>query len=95
MFIGIAEVELYIPYAGSLKEKRRVLKKIIDNTKNKFPVSIAEVDCENLWQRSVVGISMVSNDKNFIEKVLQKISFFIDQMGICEIISFKKEIFNW
>lgn len=95
MFVGIAELELHIPYAQSLKEKRRVLKKVVDNLRNKFPVSVAEVDYNDMWQHAIIGVSLVSSDKLFIERIFQKVTVFIDEMNICEIISFKKEIFSW
>lgn len=95
MFIGVAEIELYIPQSHSLKEKRRVLKKIVDNMKNKFPVSVAEIDGNDLWQKAVIGVSMVSGDKIVIDRIFQKMSVFIDEMNVCEIITINKEIFSW
>jgi len=95
MFVGIGEIELHIPYAQSLKEKRRVVKSVVDNMRNKFPVSVAEVASNDLWQHAVLGVSLVSADKLFVERVFQRLTVFIDEMGICEIISFKKEIFSW
>lgn len=95
MFIGVSELELLISHSHSLKEKRRVLKKVVDNLKNTFPVSVAEIDNNDLWQRATIGISIVSRDKVVIDRVFQKIPVFIDEMNICEIIRIDKEIFNW
>lgn len=95
MFVGIATIEIYIPEVHSLKEKRRVLKKIIDNVKNNFPISIAEVEGHDLWQKAVVGLAMVSGDRVVIDKIFQKIGIFIEELNLCEITSFDKEIFSW
>lgn len=95
MFVGVAEVEIHIPYAQSLKEKRRVLKKISDNVRNKFPVSVAEIESRDSWQHAVIGVSIVSGDKTVIDSIFQRMSVFIDEMNICEIIAFNKEIFSW
>ena len=95
MFVGVAEVEMFFSYSGSLKEKRRALRKLIDNLKNNFPVSVSEVDMQDLWQKAVIGISTVSSDKVVIDRVFEKVEDFIERLNICEIITFRKEIFSW
>jgi uncharacterized protein YlxP (DUF503 family) len=50
-----------------------VIKSLIDRIKNKFNVSVAEVDAQNLWQRSVIGISLVANETVIINKSFEKI----------------------
>ena len=70
-------LDLHIPSAGSLKEKRLIIKSIIDRIQSKFNVSVAEVDANNLWQRSVIGIALVSNETVMINKVFEKIKNLI------------------
>ena len=62
MIVGLLTLDLHIPAANSLKSKRMVIKSLIEKIKNKFNVSVAEVDAQNLWQRSVIGIAYVSNE---------------------------------
>ncbi len=95
MFIGIIKIEIFISYAQSLKEKRQVIKKIVDNVRNKFSVSVAEVDKGDLWQRSTIGISLVSGDKRFLESLLDKIVYYIETNFDCTIIETDKEIISW
>ncbi|MEW6600519.1 MAG: DUF503 domain-containing protein [Nitrospirota bacterium] len=73
MIVGLLTLDLHIPEAHSLKEKRFVIKSLVDRIKNKFNVSVAEVDANDLWQRSVIGIAMVSNETQFINKVFENI----------------------
>lgn len=73
MIVGLLTLDLHIPEANSLKTKRMVIKSLIDRIKNKFNVSISEVDAQNLWQRSVIGIAMVANETLIINKVFEKI----------------------
>jgi len=73
MIVGLLTLDLHIPSAGSLKEKRLIIKSIIDRIKSKFNVSVAEVDANNLWQRSVIGIALVSNETVMINRVFEKI----------------------
>ena len=67
--IGIQTLELYIPASNSLKTKRRVLKSFKDRIKHKFNVSISEIAEHDKWQRALLGVAMISNDKALIEKV--------------------------
>ena len=66
MIVGLLTLDLHIPEANSLKSKRRVIKSLIEKIKNKFNVSISEVDAQNLWQRSVIGIAYVSNETHLL-----------------------------
>ena len=73
MIVGLLTLDLHIPEANSLKSKRMVIKSLTDRIKNKFNVSVAEVDANNLWQRSVIGIAYVANETLIINKVFEKI----------------------
>jgi len=84
--LGFYQLEIYIPSALSLKEKRFVLKSIKDRIRNKFNVSIAELGENDKWQRSLLGIAMVSNDSPLIESSFNKILNLIDNDGRVEVI---------
>jgi len=58
MVVGLASIEIHIPECGSLKRKRQFLRGIKDRVKNRFNVSIAEVDHNDLWQRTTLGVSV-------------------------------------
>jgi uncharacterized protein len=66
--IVYAEVEFMIQTAHSLKEKRAVLQKMITRTKQKFNVSIAEIDHQNVWQRTRLALVAVSSSKDSAER---------------------------
>jgi uncharacterized protein YlxP (DUF503 family) len=66
-------LELRLENSHSLKEKRHVVKALRDRLHNKFNVSVAEIDCQDLWQRAVVAAVTVSSDKVHAEKVLQSV----------------------
>ncbi len=73
MIVGLLTLDLHIPEANSLKSKRLIVKSLIDRIKNKFNVSVAEVDAHNLWQRCIIGIAFVSNETVMINRVFEKI----------------------
>lgn len=92
MIVGLLTLDLHIPEANSLKTKRMVIKSLIDRTKNKFNVSVAEVDAQNLWQRSVIGISMVANETVIINKVFEKIRTLVLDTHSVELIDSTMEM---
>src|SRR5207247_11298621 len=71
--IGVLTLELRLENSHSLKDKRHVVKSLRDRLRNKFNVSVAEIDCQDLWQRAVVAAVTVSSDKVHAERVLQSV----------------------
>ena len=90
MVVGVLRLTLYIPGASSLKDKRQVLRKVIDRLRSRFNVSVAEVGDNDIWQRAVVGITAVANDHSFVNEVLDKCVRDTDQ--IAQIINREMEI---
>lgn len=93
MIVGTCQIEMLIYEANSLKEKRHVIKSIIERIKSRFNASVAEVDYMDLWNRSVIGVSVVSNSKTLCESSIAKIIDFIDNDERVEIINHIMEVF--
>ena len=92
MIVGLLTLDLHIPEANSLKSKRMVIRSLIERIKNKFNVSIAEVDAQNLWQRSIIGIAYVSNETVMINRVFEKIRTQINNTHSVELINSEMEM---
>ncbi|KGR80312.1 DUF503 domain-containing protein [Ureibacillus manganicus] len=75
--IVYAEVEFMIQTAHSLKEKRAVLQRMITRTKQKFNVSIAEIDHQNVWQRTRIALVAVSSSKESAEREINHALHFL------------------
>ena len=75
MFVLCAELTFYIPQATSLKDKRQVRRSIIEKTRHKFNVSVAEVDTQDILQTLTIGIAVVSGDaahsRNSIDEIIR------------------------
>jgi hypothetical protein len=71
--IGVLTLELRIEHAHSLKEKRHVVKGLKDRLRNKFNVSVAEIDDMDLHNSAVMAVAAVSSSRPFAEKVLQAV----------------------
>ena len=92
MRLGILKIELYINGSNSLKEKRMVLRHLKDRIRRDFNVSISEIDNHDKWQRSTMAIAYVSNDKNHVDKVLNKVRDFFDKNRHVIVSDIKMEI---
>jgi uncharacterized protein len=91
--VGICKVKLRLPDNLSLKGKRQIVKSLTARLKNKFDVSVAEVEDNDLWQLSTIGICFVSNDKRFTNEVLSKtVDFVAGSQGDFEMIDYEIEI---
>jgi uncharacterized protein len=73
MAVGLLTLELHLAEAQSLKDKRRVLRRLKDRLRQNFNVAVAELDFEDTWQRSVVGVVTLSNEEQHVEEALQKV----------------------
>lgn len=73
MHLGTLIVVIHLHDTQSLKDKRQIIKSLIETTRQKFNISIAEVDNLDMWGRATVGIACVANDKQFVNKVLDKV----------------------
>jgi uncharacterized protein YlxP (DUF503 family) len=71
--VGVLTLELRLENSHSLKDKRHVVESLKQRLRNKFNVSVAEIDHQDLWQRSAVAAVTVSSDHVHAEKVLRSV----------------------
>lgn len=91
MVVLVAEVQLFIPEAQSLKQKRQVLTSIKERLHNRFNLSVAEIDHTELWQRTTIAMAMVSNEGRHADEVLAKAVRFIESEGRVQMIDYSLE----
>jgi uncharacterized protein YlxP (DUF503 family) len=72
--IALLTLDIHIPHAHSLKEKRMIVRSLKDRLRAKFNVSVSEVDHQDLWQRAQVSVVTVGSDESFLQKILQEAS---------------------
>lgn len=72
MHIGLLQLDLHIPYAHSLKEKRMAIRRLKDRLRNRFNVSVSELDHQELWQRAGVGIVSIGPNHAYLEQQLNR-----------------------
>jgi uncharacterized protein YlxP (DUF503 family) len=83
--VGVLTIELFFDQSGSLKDKRQLLKGVIERLRSRFNVSVAEVDGMNLWQRSTVAVALVGNQPGHVTEVLEKILRFVEEQDLGQV----------
>ncbi|HUV40159.1 MAG TPA: DUF503 domain-containing protein [Sedimentisphaerales bacterium] len=81
MTVGVMTTQLHLHGIVSLKEKRSIIKSLITRLRNRFNISIAEVDHNDNKNMAVLGMAIVSNDGRFIDKQLDAVIEFMQKDG--------------
>jgi uncharacterized protein YlxP (DUF503 family) len=93
VIIGSAVISVRIIGAQSLKEKRGILLSIMRRTRNKFNAAVAEVGSQDLWQRSDIGVAVVSSTVKHAEQQLQQVIKFIEADPLLEVMTLEIDVF--
>ena len=75
-----------------MKDKRRIIKSLTTRIRSSFNVSVSEVDCQDLWQRSQLGVAFLTTEVRFAQSVLGKIVDFVEREKNITLIDSKIEI---
>lgn len=94
MVVGVLRIALHLEAANSLKEKRGIVQRLLTRCRNRFPVSAAEVDDQDLWRSAVLGFAMVSSSEQVISPYLDRIENEIEASGLAEIVSAEVEFIH-
>ena len=86
MIVGVAIVELHVHGSRSLKEKRGVVRSVIQRVRNRFAVSVAEVGGQDTWQRAQIGMTTVGGDARSVRAALDRAVEFIETLGLAEVM---------
>ena len=92
IIVGLCTIELFIPESQSLKDKRRVLLSLKDRLREKFNLSVAEVDRQDLWQKAVLGLACVANEGRHVNQVCDQALNLIRTVHAVEIVQSRVEI---
>jgi uncharacterized protein YlxP (DUF503 family) len=91
MVVGTLKLKIHVPWVHSLKEKRMEVKSLCARVKNKFNVSIAEIEDQDIHKSIVLGIACVTNNNAHADQILDKILEFIEGNTAGELISIERE----
>jgi uncharacterized protein YlxP (DUF503 family) len=91
MLVAVLVADLHFPGASSLKDKRQRLSGLTGRIRAGFPVSVAEVDFQDLWQRGRIGVALVSTDSRLAQSMLDRIGDMIGRCGEIELLNGRVE----
>ena len=95
MIVGMMRVELHIPGNSSLKGKRQVVKSLIARLHNRYNVSAAEVEDQDVWQTAVVGVVCVTNSARHADEILRHALAFIEEERLdLDVVSVERDVMH-
>lgn len=86
MVVGTAVVELHVHGSRSLKQKRGVVRSITQRLRNRFNVSVAEVDGRDAWQRAVLGLATVAREGPSARALLERAIDHVEELHLAELL---------
>jgi uncharacterized protein YlxP (DUF503 family) len=92
MTVGIARVTFIMHGNQSLKDKRRVVKSLVEKSRHRFNVSVAEVADQDVLQRATLGVAVIGSDSRVLNSVLDHIIEFMDSLSLAEMIDREIEL---
>jgi hypothetical protein len=93
MVICLCTIDLHLPGANSLKDKRSVLKSVMRRVRNEFNVSIAEVDQQDVWRSAVLAVVTVSSDRAYAHGLVTKVVQWIERARLdAELVDYQIEM---
>ena len=93
MIVGALRVDLMIYDALTLKDKRRVLQSVKQRIRNRFNVSVAEVEHANARQRSTLGLAVVSNERRAVESQLDQVVELLRRHPQLSLLEYERDIY--
>ena len=93
MVVGILQMALEVPEAFSLKDKRRIIRSLVERVRKRFNVSVAEIGQLDVWNRASLGVAIIANNRRFVNESLQKVEDFIENETSVLVIDRDMEIF--
>ncbi|MGH9774788.1 MAG: DUF503 domain-containing protein [Candidatus Acidiferrales bacterium] len=93
MPVGLLTLDIYIPDSRSLKDKRQIVRSLKDRLKAHFNVAVAELEHQELWQRSVVGVVGIAADAGYLEQSMEAVFAESERMLGRDLVSHELEYF--
>ena len=92
MTVGILRIDIRLPEAQSLKEKRWQVKSLVTRIRNRFNVSISEVENQDKWQLATLAVAHVGGDQGHTNQLLDQVLDFAEALKQLEVINFEIEL---
>lgn len=87
------KVILFLPNVSSLKEKRQIVKSVKTRLRNKFNITVSEIDDNDLWQKATLGIAHATNERRNGQSYLDRVINFLSSEPEAKVIDYKIETY--
>ena len=94
MTVGVALVCFRLYEIRSLKDKRKIVKSLVEKSRSRFNVTVAEVSDQDIHRKASIGIAVIGNDGRVLNSLLDRIIDFMDSLGLAELVSRETELIN-
>ena len=95
MVVGVLRLDIRLFEIQSLKQKRSQVNKILARLRSRYPVSVAEVGCQDLLQRAIIGLSMTAGSEAQLGSVFHKVETEIYRSGFAELLDSDVEYLHY
>jgi uncharacterized protein len=92
VLVALERFDLRIPGSRSLKQKRHVITSLMSAIRQRFPVSVAEVDHQDLWQRAAIAVAAVGADQHHLRRVMHEVEKLVDRWTETQVIERELEL---
>lgn len=91
-YVGIIELTFRLDGCGSLKEKRQVVRSLVDRLRHHFNVSAAETKHQDVWDLAGIGISVISGDRGVVARLVEQLIDYAEETTEAELVGIHHEI---
>lgn len=92
MVVGIVRLELHLPAARSLKDKRQVVRSMKERLRERLRAAVAEVEFQDLWQRAAIGIAVVAADGGQVRELLNSARNIVEQYAQAQVLDWQETL---
>jgi hypothetical protein len=92
MFVGIVRIELHLPGALSLKDKRSIVRALKERIRHRVHAAVAEVDHQDLWQRASLGVSVISGESRQVGEMLQTVRNLVESTHAAQLLEWEEQL---
>ncbi len=94
MVVAVARIKLHLPDTHSLKGKRKVVKSMVSQVRNRYNVACAEVSFHDVWQTAEIGVCTVGNSEPMLSSVMERILGFVESSSQVDVVDSMLEIIH-
>lgn len=92
MVVGIVRIELHLPAAQSLKDKRQVVRSMKERIRERVHAAVAEVEYQDLWQRAAIGVAVVAADGGQVRELLNRARQIVEQYVQAQVLEWEETL---